>query len=474
VPFYNRVRELEIVRRACQSDKSELFIVYGRRGIGKSTLLAEAVRGMRHIFYKATRETLPLQLEGLTGMVREAYPDVYLPGSLSSFQEFLQFLVHTAEQRSDELHIAILDELPYLADADAGLLTALQHWRDQYKSVPNLKVFLAGSYVSFMETSVLDVNAPLYNRRTGSLRVEPLDYREASLFFPSYSPRDRIEAYAILGGMPSYLEQFDPDKAWEENLLDTALQPSTYLHEEPNWLLLEDLRRDVIYGSILRAIAVGNRKPSDIARAIGRSSASAIAPWLQTLVGLHLVRREVPITDRNRPGSRNSLYWLDDNYLTFYYRYVDSGRSLIAQGRGDRVLERIRASFHEFVARPPFEQVCRQFLWRAYAARSLPTDLEFDAVGSWWNGSHEIDIVAQEGTTTTLVGSCKWTNAPVDRSDLNALQRTLATAWKELNPVPAPWCALFSREGFAPELVELASNPGNRVLLFSPEDLFGV
>lgn len=473
MPFYNRGRELETIRRACHSRTSELFIVYGRRGIGKSTLLAEAVRGMRHIFYKATRETLPLQLEGLTGMVREAYPDVYLPGSFPSFAEFLQFLVHTADQQSGEPLVAIIDELPYLADVDSGLLTTLQHWRDRYKSVANLKLFLAGSYVSFMETRVLDVNAPLYNRRSGSLKVEPLNYREAALFFPSYSPRERIEAYAILGGMPSYLEQFDPDKGWEENLLDTALQPSTYLHEEPNWLLLEDLRRDVIYGSILRAIAAGNRKPSDIARAIGRSSASAIAPWLQTLVGLQLVRREVPITDRNRPGSRNSLYWLDDNYLTFYYRYVDPGRSLIAQGRGDRVLERIRVSFHEFVARPPFEQVCRQFVWRAYAARRLPADLDFDAVGSWWNGSHEIDVVAQEGRTTTLVGSCKWSNAPMERSDLNDLRRTLDSAWKELNPVTDPWCALFSRQGFTTELVELASDPTSRLLLFSPEDLFG-
>lgn len=472
MPFYNRVRELAAIHRACHSDRSELFILYGRRGVGKSRLLAEAVRDIPHIFYKATREALPLQLQELAVTVRDAYPDAFLPGPFPSFETFLDFLAAMAQRQPNERVVAIVDELPYLADVDPGLLTTLQHWRDRSRPISNLKLFLAGSYVSFMESQVLNVNAPLYNRRTDSLRLDPLDYAEAALFFPGYSPRERIEVYAILGGMPSYLEQFDPTRGWEENLRETALQSSTYLHEEPNWLLLQELRRDTVYGSVLRAIATGNRKPSDIARAIGRRSASEIAPWLQTLVGLRLVRREVPITDRNRPGSRNSLYWLDDNYLAFYYRYVDPGRSLIAQGRRDRVLERIKASFHEYVARPPFEQVCRQFVWGAYAADRLPPDLDFDAVGSWWNGSQEIDVVAQEGTSTTLVGSCKWRNVPMHRGDLNGLQRTLASAWKVLNPVPDPWYALFSREGFEADLVEYASHPGNHVLLFTPDDLF--
>jgi len=205
--------------------------------------------------------TLPLQLETLTAMARDAYPSAFLAQPFASMETFLAWLAHLAQGQAEQPVVVILDELPYLADVDRGFLTVLQHWWDQQKRLPNLKLILTGSYVAFMERQVLDLNAPLYNRRTGSLKLEPFDYLEAALFFPGYTPQERIEAYAVLGGMPSYLEQFDPDRNLEENLLATALRRNTYLNEEPDWLLLEDLRKDVVYGSILRAIATGNRRP---------------------------------------------------------------------------------------------------------------------------------------------------------------------------------------------------------------------
>lgn len=405
-------------------------------------------------------------------MVRDAYPDEFLPQTFASTDVFLQLLARLAQRHPGEPVIAIVDELPYLAEAEPGFLTALQHWWDGHKALPNLKLFLAGSYLAFMERQVLHANAPLYNRRTGQMRLAPMAYFEAALFFPHYSPRQKLETYAILGGMPLYLEQFSPDKSWDANLLSTALRPNTYLTEEPEWLLLQDLRTEVIYGSILRAIAAGNRKPSDIARAIGKQSAQDIAPHLQSLLELNLIRRDMPITDRNRPGARKSLYWLADNYLAFWYRYVDPARSLIVHGQEDQVLARIKRSLHEYIARPPFEEVCRQFLWHALASGRLPTGLTFEEVGTWWDGPHEIDVVAQEGSTTTLVGSCKWTAAPMSFRDLNRLQQSLASGAGALKPADGCWHALFSREGFEPRLSVFAAQSENRVLLFTPDDLF--
>ena len=203
-------------------------------------------------------------------------------------------------------------------------MTGIQIWWDQHKRLPNLKLFLAGTRRGLHGAP--GPGTPTHhsnNRRTGALKLEPLDYAEASLFFPNYGPREKIETYAVLGGMPSYLEQFDPDRSLDDNLLATALRRNTYLHEEPDWLLLEDLRRDVTYGSILRAIAIGQRRPSDIARSIGKQSAQDVSGPLRALLDLNLVRREVPITERELPLSRTSLYFLADNYLAFWYRYVD-------------------------------------------------------------------------------------------------------------------------------------------------------
>src|SRR5579872_2444242 len=329
--FHNRRRELSRLKDVLDETCAQLFIVYGRRGVGKSALLTRAVAGRPHIYYRASRRTLPIQLEELTAAVRDAYSDHFVPDAFTSTDEFLRFLATRASQNPKEAVVVVIDELPYLAQSDPGLLTAIQHWWDTSRVLPNLHVFLTGSYVSFMEREVLGVNAPLYNRRSGAMHLQPLRYFEAAEFFPLYSPRRLVEVYAVLGGLPSYLEQFDAGRSLDENLLRTALRPNTYLNQEPEWLLLQDLRSDVVYGSILRAIAAGRRKPSDIARAIGRRSAQDVAPHLEMLQGLGLVVRQVPVTERRLPGSRRSLYWLADNYLTFWYRYVDPLGRLFVQ-----------------------------------------------------------------------------------------------------------------------------------------------
>lgn len=483
-PFYDRSRERQVLREFLSSPRAELVIVYGRRGVGKSALLQQSLEeaGFRHIFYRATRRTLPLQLAALTDATREAYPEVFLGQPFASVPIFLEFLAHLAGERQSagnaEPVAVVVDELPYLVDVDPGLLTTIQHWWDANRRRSNLKIFLAGSYLSFMERQVLDVSAPLYNRRTGALRLEPMDYAEAGLFFPGYTPRGRMEAYAVLGGMPCYLEQFDPARDLRENLLSTALRRNTYLSEEPDWLLLEELRRDVTHGSVLRAIASGERRPSDIARAIGRNAAQEIAPQLETLRGMGLVAREVPITERRLARSRNSLYFLADHYLNFWYRYVDPSRSLIAQGMGSRIWERaIASTLQQFVSRPAFEWACRQFLWRALAADRLPADLAFVEVGTWWGGKdQEVDVVAlDERGQSVLVGSCKWTNQPMDVSDYSALLQVLSAAAGDLKPVggDGPWLALFSREGFTDRLQALAAaQEPQRLLLIDPDTMY--
>ena len=485
--FYNRTHERAILRDALASPRSELIIVYGRRGVGKSALLSQALQEADYpaIFYRATRRTLPLQLAALTEAAREAYPNAFLGQPFASASVFLDFLAFQAGERQaagDPIPVvAVIDELPYLADVDSGFLTTLQHWWDANKRRMNLKLFLAGSYVAFMERQVLDVNAPLYNRRTGALKLEPMDYAEAGLFFPAYTPREKMETFAVLGGMPSYLEQFDPAQGLAENVLATALRRNTYLSEEPDWLLLEDLRRDVTYGSILRAVAGGERRPSGIAQAIGRDSAQAVAPQLSVLQDLGLLIREVPITERGQARSRTSLYFIADNYLDFWYRFVDPARGLVSRGLGSRVWEQtVAPNLGQYVSRPAFERACRQFLWRVLASDAPPASvaplagLGFTDVGTWWGaGDREIDVMATNAQShVVLAGSCKWTEAAVDVREYAALQRDLALV--QLDGYD-PHLVLFSRSGFTPRLMDLAAaQDPKRLTLVDLETMYGV
>ena len=479
--FYNRERERRSLQQVLRSGRSELIILYGRRGVGKSALLRDTLHAeaMPFLYYRAVRRTLPLQLAALTESFRAAFPEVFLPQPFASTSVFLEALVYAAESRLQQGNTApvcaVIDELPYLADVDVGLLTVLQHFWDDNKRRPNLKLFLAGSYLSFMERQVLDENAPLYNRRTGAMKLEPMDYAEAALFFPDYSLEEKMAAYAMLGGMPSYLEQFDPKKSLRDNALATILRPNTYLSQEPDWLLLEDLRRDVIYGSILRAVAQGQRKPSDIARAIGKDSAQDIAQQLSTLQGLGLLIREVPVTERRQARSRNSLYFLADNYLDFWHRFVDGARSLVAQEMGELVWVRtIEPAFHQYVSRPTFERACRDYLWRALRAGELPTDLHFTDVGTWWgSGDREIDVVALDDRgAVCAAGSCKWTSEPMDVREYQALQKDLSMAGLDRDN---QFLFLFARSGFTTRILDIASRQEpKRLLLISLEALYAV
>jgi uncharacterized protein len=438
--------------------------------VGKSALLQHVLEqeGIPFLYYRAVRRTMPLQLAALTEDFREAFPNVFISQPFASFLGFLEGLVYEAQSREKQKDTTpvcvVIDELPYLTDGDPGLLTTLQHWWDANKRRANLKIFLAGSYVAFMERQVLDVNAPLYNRRTGAMLVEPLDYAEAALFFPNYTPQQKMTVWGILGGMPSYLEQFDSNRTIEENLLATALRQNTYLAQEPDWLLLEDLRRDVVYGSVLRAVAMGERKPSDIAKAIGKDSAQDIGPRLATLQEMGLLIREVPITEKRQSRSRNSLYFLADNYLDFWYRFIDPARSLIAQEKGAQLLERtIAPNLDEFLSKPAFERASRQWLWRQVAAETLPEGVHFTDVGTWWGaGDREIDVVAlNEKDQVVVAGSCKWTNSPMDVSEYAALQRDLTLGGIDGHN---PHLFLFSKNGFTERLIKIAASQDPQTL----------
>ena len=474
--FLNRRRELHTLEEAIRSPRAEMVILYGRRGVGKSALMQHALEqtGRRYIYYRATRRTLPLQIAAMRDAVAQVYPEAYVPAVFTSTEDFLAYLAHLASGQSEPL-LFVIDELPYLVEADPSLLSVLQHWWDTHKSVPQIKVFLLGSTLAFMERQVLDAGAPLYHRRTRSLRLEPMDYAEAALFFPMYSPQQKMEAYAILGGMPLYLEQFDPEQDIEQNVISTVLQRHTFLSEEPEWLLLEEFRRDLLYSSILRAVAAGHRRPSDIANAIGKGSAQDISVALDKLQQLGLIVREVPVTERSLPRSRRSLYYLADEYLHFWYRFVDPYSSMVARGLGRQVWEQhIAPLLSHFVSRPAFERACRQYVWRVVEAGKW--SLPLVAIGAWWGaGGREIDVVAvDEQYRLVLAGSCKWTSDPVDIADYVALQRNVQLAQEELRPREKPTFALFSRTGFTPRLQQLAQAEGERLLLVDLKQMYEV
>jgi hypothetical protein len=481
-PFYDRDAESADIEAAVRSPRAELRIVYGRRGAGKSTLFEHALEGRAHFSYTCTQRVLSLQLADMQRALTDFTPhELPFVGTLTTFDDFLNALATLAKKRTARNPlIVVIDELPYLAHAERGVLTDLQRWFNTQKraGVRNLKLFLLGSMVSWMHEQALSDTAALKSVRTGQMAVHPLGYRHAASFYSKWPAAEKVRAFGVWGGLPSVLAEIDAKRSLWKNIEATTLTRGAKLYDEPGWLQYTDLRDKQLYSSMIRAVASGARRPSEIAKAVratDASQASQIQPYLERLRDAQILERRTPLlASGERPKS--SLYYVSDQFLAYWYRFVDPEQSALDHGQRALPLRRIKDGLDKYVSEDAFECVSRAYLWDALAAGRLPKGLGFDRVGSWWSGrgepQDEADVVAYAGRRLVLVGECKWTNSAAGEDDLAGVDKILRDFARELAPSPTVWRALFARNGFGPALKTLAKDPAQRILLLEPAELY--
>jgi len=334
--FIGRSRELEVLDELYESDDPELFVLFGRRRVGKTELLQRFCEGRRAVYFLAAQVREKDNLRGFRDALREGLGDPILDGI--EFPDWPSAFGFAAERSQDERLVIVLDEFPYLCESTKGLASLLQQFWDQRGKRSNLMFVLCGSQVSFMEKEVLSESSPLFGRRTGQRKLAPLPPTEALEFHPTWSLEQRVLAYGILGGMPAYLRRFNQKRDIEENLLREVLRPEGYLFDEVTFLLKTELKNPATYNSILGAVASGASRVGDIALAVGVDSTTA-NKYLHVLRELGLVERAIPLTDPNPLRSRRGVYRVADRFVSFHFRHVQPHLSLIEAGRGPRVLE---------------------------------------------------------------------------------------------------------------------------------------
>lgn len=463
--FVNRFRELEFLNQGWESHRAELQILYGRRRVGKTELLKKFVSDKRQVQYVATQSSLEQQLRGFAIAVRQGLGIEAQGVSFEDWQSAFQFIF--SRSASQKL-VAVLDEFPYLVEADPSLPSVLQACWDQFLRDSQVLLLLSGSSISFMESEVLGHASPLFGRRTGQYLLNPMTPTEAGLFHPELTPDEQVQTFAVLGGMPAYLQQFDSNLDFWTNVDRKILQKGAFLHEEVPFLLMQELREPRLYLAILTAIAEGHTRLNEIGqRALGPTQLNRASFYLQTLQNLRLVERRVPVTELAEHKSRKGIYRICDPFVRFWMRFVHQESSALEMGDRQEVLERIKASWSDFVA-PVFEEICRESLTSPAFASRLP--FRPWRVGSWWGSKGEIDLVAIDASKTKLlVGECKWSTNPIGPEALQQLQRNSHQLAQELaNPDLEIHYALFSRSGFSDALRQQAGD----ALLLTPEDLF--
>jgi uncharacterized protein len=335
-PFIGRKRELDVLEDLYDSGDPELFVLYGRRRVGKTELLQRFCEGRRAVYFLAAQVREKDNLRAFRDAMRDGLGDPLL--DTINFPDWPSALGFAAERSRNERLVLILDEFPYLCESTKGLASLVQQFWDQRGKQSQLMIILCGSQVSFMEREVLAERSPLFGRRTGQRRLEPLVPSDAIHFHPAWSIEKRVLTFGLLGGMPAYLRRFRDDRSIEDNLMREILRPEGYLFDEVAFLLRTELSNPATYNSILAAIAGGADKVGDIALVVGVDSTTA-NKYLHTLRELRLVERMIPLTDPNPLRSRRGTYRIADRFVAFHFRHVQPNLSLIQADRGARVYE---------------------------------------------------------------------------------------------------------------------------------------
>lgn len=458
--FVDRVVERRALDEAWASGRPELIVLHGRRRVGKTALLTRFARDRPVAYYVAAQQ---LERDQLIDLGRALGPlsTGFRPGrpprlAFGDWDELLGVVAEAARIRRIGL---VLDEFPYLADATPALPSLIQRWWDSIGQRSDVVLVLAGSQQAMMQRLVLAEGA-LYGRPTRRMEIQPFDYFHAAQFVSPWGHDDRIRLYAVAGGIPDYLEEFDPRATLRAELLRLAYSPSGRLFREGPDLIRAEFNEPRTYESVVRSIAQGAVTPAQVADRAGLAGANRVAPYLDRLREMGLVERRVLPVQASVPQPRVSQYVIADPYLRFYYAMVDPWRSPIQLGQGALVLEELWGDPLDLFVSRTFEEVCRQYVRRLAGAGKIPP---LTAVGFWWFKGGDLDVAGVRGRKLSVAGSAKWTREYVKPGDLDELRRVAAT----VAPADRPRLMLFSRSGFDRNLQREA-----HLSLVSLSDLF--
>ena len=266
--FYCREEELSTMNRRYEKGRFECIVIYGRRRVGKTALINEFCKEKPTIYFSALNASSQENLEALSKAI---YISKNPNGSsFPTYRSYEDALDEITAMSADTRMVFVIDEYPYLAKAEKSFSSRLQHIIDHKWQNGQLYLILCGSSMSFMEYQVLGYESPLYGRRTAQFKIQSLTYREITAFHPDLSATDQALLYGVTGGFPHYINKLDVEKDLDEALLENLFDASSYLFEEPENLLKQELREPAIYNSVIAAIAGGASRSNEISTKIGQ------------------------------------------------------------------------------------------------------------------------------------------------------------------------------------------------------------
>ena len=466
--FINRTKELEYIENEYSKGDFRFISLIGRRRLGKTRFIGKFLEGKEKYCYILIPEfNGPDTRMEVAKSLHESFGLSFL--GLPSWDEIFESLFSFS---CEERIIVVFDEFQRFSRIDNSIFSYLQKHIDRSASNSKLFLIVSGSSIGMMH-QIFEYASPLYGRRTGQMFFDAFRFSALTDWFPELSLDMCVYIYSIYGGTPKYLEEVE-SSVLQDNI-KVLLSGTSVLYNEPELLLKTELRESNTYFNILKNIASGIVRSSEIAESSGIKSTS-IDYYLSVLINdLDLVRKEVPVCDKK--SSRKAVYWINDNFFRFWFRFIYPSISELEIGSYERVMRKIDSELDTFTA-PVFEDICKQFLIELNRNELLP--FVFEKIGRQWGkfkgepgkNVYEIDLVAiNSNSKEILLTECKWNKQKVGSEVITELlYKAEYVNWYSRER--KEYFAVFSRSGFTPAAQSLAKERG--VLLFDLGDIGGV
>lgn len=438
--FYDRIDELARFKRFLDLPEGGLACLYGRRRIGKSRLIEEATKGRPNcILHVADTSDAALQRARLAKDISAT-----LPGFADVTYGDWGVLFDRWRKDAPDGAVLVLDELPYLVGHSPELPSILQRVADSLRTCGR-KIIICGSSQRMMQGLVLNANEPLYGRAREIVKLEPISFSWTREAFPDLSAWDRFRIYAVWGGIPRYWEECRRHMDFWEALRTLVFSPQGVFHDEPRFILQDDLRDSVQAASVLSLIGQGAHRPSEIAARL-QVPATALGRPIARLAELGLVMKETPFGSDAGSGKK-ALYRLGDPFLKFWYAFALPNYSDPYFLSGQEDVQSMQGAFGTFLGEA-WESLVRATLRKI----ALPGSIgRWRNVSRWWGSGldrkpMEIDVVAESADRETLlVGEAKLSLGEAEsvavRRELEAKARQLPFAGRYGQIVPCLFVA---------------------------------
>jgi len=463
--FLGREKEILDLEKEYARDGG-FVVIYGRRRIGKTTLIKQFIKSKTAFYFLATKEVESQSMKRFAGVIARTTGNSVL--QKAAFSDWLDLFQAVADYKPNEKKVLVIDEFPYLVKVNDSFPSILQNAWDEILKDSNVMLILCGSLISMMKKHALSYESPLYGRRTAQMRIAPLPfttvYENQKLSF-----EEAAEQYSITGGVPKYMEFFSDVQPLYEQIKENVLSKNGFLYEEPNFLLTDEVQVLTNYFSIIKVIADGNHKLGTIAGILGLET-SALTPYLKTLSELGFTEKQVPVTEKNAEKTRKGLYFISDNFLRFWFRYVYPYKGELELDNMQISLDELDKDFKEKFVAFAYEDICKEIFARLCSDKAI--DFTPSKIGSYWlndkSGNTQIDVMAVDTVNKRLfAGECKYHNQPIDADVYFELVKKvdnsseIKSAFKGYTVI----YGVFSKSGFTSRMTDISNSNPNLFLI---------